>query len=254
MSGSSRSSTDRVAALRPLVERTRPVAPAGRRLLPVLPVLEPLLSPGGGEAGLRRGSVVGVSGGAGATALALALVAGPTRAGSWAAFVGTTGTGWAAAGEIGVDLQRVVVVHPPGSTGVPVIAALVDAFDVVVCGFGSAVSTTEARRLAARARERGAVLVIVGGQAGGVGRPRRWWPEALDVRLAVVGSAWTGPDDGAGHLQERRLVVEVGGRRGLDRSRRAELVLPDRAGGVDVPGDAAASELTARVLSLRQAG
>ncbi|MGH9177562.1 MAG: hypothetical protein ACRD0N_03275, partial [Acidimicrobiales bacterium] len=73
-----------------LAGRVQPVALAGERLLPVHPALAGLL-PGGG---LRRGSTVAV---AGSTSLALALVAGPSGAGSWCAAVGVPSLGLVAA-------------------------------------------------------------------------------------------------------------------------------------------------------------
>ncbi len=231
--------SSRVEHLRALVDRTRPVALAEQRVLPVLPGIEPLLVAGephgaGVAAGLRRGSVVGVAGHDGATTLALALAAGPTRSGSWAAFVGLPELGWAAAEELGLDLGRVVVVRPSDQARATVVAALVDAFDVVVVGFDGAPSATEARRLTARARERGSVLVVVGGRTGGVGRPRRAWPTATEIELTVVESTWKGLDDGAGHLRQRRALVEVGGRRGMQRAKRVELLLPGPSGQVAV--------------------
>ena len=255
----------RVEHLRALVDRTRPVSLAEQRVLPVLPALEELFAVGpAGVGGLRRGSVVGVSGHSGATALALALAAGPTRSGSWGAFVGLPELGWAAAGELGVDLGRVVVVRPTDRARATVIAALVDAFDVVVCGFDGMPSATEARRLAARARERGSVLVVVGGRAGGVGRARRAWPAAAEVQLTVVEAAWSGLGEGAGHLRERRVVVEVGGRRGLQRARRVELLLPGRFGDVrpapsveqlvEQPGERSVGGRSANVTPLRRVG
>jgi hypothetical protein len=70
----------------------------------------------------------------------------------------------------------------------------------------------------------------VGGRTGGVGRARRAWPGAPDAELQVVASTWTGPEDGAGHLRERRLTVQAGGRRALHRPRTLDLLLPDRSG------------------------
>jgi hypothetical protein len=213
-----------VTRLRALVDRIQPVTLAHERALPVLAPLEPLL-PG---AGLQRGSTVQVAGGPGATKLAFALLAGPTRAGSWAACVGLPELGWAGAAEVGVALERVVVVRPPERAWATVVAALVDAFDVVVCGPAHAPGAAEVRRLTARARERGAVLVAVGGAgaAGGApGRGRRAWP-GPDVRMSVTEARWSGPGQGWGHLRARRATVTVDGRRGLDRPRRADLWLP----------------------------
>lgn len=221
---------DRGAHLRELVEQIRPVTFAHERALPVLPALEPLLPSGG----LRRGATVQVAGGPGATALALALLAGPTRAGSWAACVGVPELGWAAAAELGVAMERIVVVRPTERSWTTVLAALVDAFDLVVCGPEQAPTPTEVRRLTARARERGAVVVAVGGPAGL--HARRAWPGA-DVRLTVVAADWTGPGQGWGHLAARRATVSVEGRRGLDRPRRTDLWLPGPEGVAPVePG------------------
>lgn len=248
---------ERIAQLRSVVERTRPVSLAEERLLPTLPALEGLLGEGP-SAGLRRGSVVGVVGQSGATALALALAAGPTRAGSWAAFVGLPELGWSAAAEMGVEMTRVVAVRPDGASGATVLAALVDDVDVVVCG-AEGVSRTEARRLGARIRERGSVLVVLAGTRGGVGRAGRIWPEPVDAELTVVDAVWHGLSDGAGHLRERTVTVEVGGRRGLDRGRRVQVLLPDRGGRATAVGGAAVegtvkANTGARVTPLRRVG
>ena len=240
---------DELARLRSVVERTRPVSTADQRLLPVLGVFEDLL-PGGG---LQRGSVVRVRGPVAATSLAFALAAGPTRAGSWVACVGATELGWAAAAESGIELERLVVVRPSESTLVGVLATLVDAFDVVVWGLSQRTSGTDARRLRARARERGAVLVLVD--------PRRRsaasdpWPEAADLELRGVGADWSGIGQGWGRLTSRRLVVEVTGRRGATRPRRGELLLPGPTGApsaaVEVPDSSHGPGSVASVVVLR---
>ena len=54
-----------------------------------------------------------------------------------------------------------MVVRPSESTLVGVLATLVYVFDVVVWGLSQRTSSTDARRLRARARERGVVLVLV---------------------------------------------------------------------------------------------
>src|SRR5207302_7365787 len=78
----------------------RPVSLARERTLPVLPALAELLP----EGGLRRGSTVTVLGDA--TSLALALLAGPSQAGSWCAAVGLPSLGLVAAAEVGIVLER----------------------------------------------------------------------------------------------------------------------------------------------------
>lgn len=229
---------ERLAHLRELAGDLRPVTLAGERCLPVLPAIEALL-PGGG---LRRGSTLAVSGG-GATALGHAVLAGPTRAGSWAAFLGGRRIGWSAAAEIGVALERVAVVEADDHQRATVLASLVDAFDLVVVGPGQRLDRSEVRRLEGRARERGAVLIALDhpGSVGVADGQRAPWPGA-DVHLRCGAGAWSGPGAGWGRLEARRTVVTVQGRRSFDRPRRVELWLPgpDGVQVVDEPSEGSA--------------
>src|SRR3954471_15599767 len=164
-----------VSRLQEVAARARPVALAREHVLPVLEPLQTLLPDG-----LRRGSTVAVGD---STSLALALLAGPSGHGSWAAAVGVSNLGLAAAAELGVALDRLVVVaDPPPNAWATVVAALVDALDVVVLRSRRRVGGNDARRLIARARERGSVLIVLGDS----------WPEAPDVRLSVVRTEWEG--------------------------------------------------------------
>lgn len=193
-------------------------------LLPLSDATSHLL-PGGG---LRPGALVHVSGGAGATTMALAMVAGPCRAGAWVGCVGFPELGWEAAGEVGLPLQRVVAVEIPGDARTPfrtkAMAAMVDAFELVVCGPGAVVTTSTARRLRARARERGSVLVQVSGRNfdGGARSSVVPRPEG-DVSLRVLGTEWEGLGRGWGYLSRRTTLVEVSGRGPLGRPRRCEV-------------------------------
>ena len=209
-------------ALRRVAERARPVTLAGERTLPVLPALAGLLP----EAGLRRGSTVAVDG-VGATTLALALGAAASAAGSWTAVVGLPSIGLAAAAELGVVLERLVVVDPPPEQWAVVVAALLDAVDVVHASRPPGrVSLGDARRLVARARERGAVLV---GGSGALG------PVGADVRLRLGPAEWRGPAaGGAGRLTSRVVEVVAGGRGAAARERRVVLELPGPDGAVRV--------------------
>jgi hypothetical protein len=222
-----------------LAERVRPVMLARDRQLPVLPALESLF-PGGA---LRRGSVVSVDAGpdSGATSLALALAAGPSRAGSWVAAVGLGSLGLLAAADLGVALDRLVLatgVPAVGPAGDParggrgesavgwaaIVAALVDGFDVVLVAAGPRVRRrpADARRLVARVRERGAVLVTVGGDLPG---------QPGNVRLTVTASRWEGlGKEERGYLRRRRVSVVASGRGEASRPRRAELWLPTEKG------------------------
>jgi hypothetical protein len=187
-------------------------------MLPVLDAFHPLLP----EAGLRRGTVVAVEGVA-ATSLALALAAGPSAQGSWVGVVGVASLGLAAAAELGVALERLVLVAPPSpGEWASVAATLVDAFDVVLAGPPRRGGVAVARRLQARVRERGAVLCTVRHTGGA----------EPDLTLASTAVGWDGLEPGAGYLRARRVEVEATGRRAASRSRRATLWLPDASGAV----------------------
>ena len=194
--------------LREIAGRVAPVALAGEQRLPVLPVLEGLFP----RKGLQRGTVVAVS----STSLALALLAAPSAEGSWSAIVGMPDAGALAAAELGVDLARCALVPDPGPTWPTVVAALLDAIDVVVLRPPGRTKASDARRLGARAKERGSVLVVAGGH----------WPEGPDVRLQVTSSTWTGLGDGHGALATRRLDVTATGRGASVRERRVSVPLP----------------------------
>ena len=177
------------------------------RMLPVLPVLRDLL-PG---RGLRRGSTVATQG---ATSLVIALLAAASRAGSWCAVVGLPGLGALAAAEAGVALDRLVLVPYPGPEWTAVVAALLDGVDIVVAAPAGPVVGSTTSRLAARARQRGSVLV-------GVGR----WPGA-DVVLDSTRGRWEGLDQGRGRLFRREMTVVVRGRGAASQPREARLWMP----------------------------
>lgn len=222
---------EKLAAVAALAERVRPVTLREEHRLPVLPALDRLL-PG---AGLRRGTTVSVGGAAGvggATSLALALVAAASQAGSWVAAVGLPSLGLAAADELGLALERLVLVAAPERDAWGgVVAALVDGFDVVVLSPGrTGVRPADARRLHARARERGAVLVQLG----------TGWPERADLELQVARSRWEGIEAGHGHLRARKVRVVRSGRGEAGPSTRVDLWLPDPSGEVTVAVDAVA--------------
>lgn len=225
---------DRPDRLAGVAERVRPLTLARERTLPVLAPLAPLLP----ETGLPRGAMVAV-GGPGAMSVAFALAAAPTAAGSWVALVGLPGAGLAAAAELGLALGRVAVIDPPDPGAWPgVVAALLGAFDLVLVAPGHRISPTTARRLTARARERGSVLLTVSSPVGAGSLPGQRgvgagsWPEAPELRLGVVAARWSGLGAGHGHLRARRLVVEATGRRSFARPRRVELLLPASDGSV----------------------
>jgi hypothetical protein len=222
-----------------LAELVRPAGGADEfgvhRVLPVLPELSGLL-PG---RGLRRGSTVAVATGSaapgsGGTSLLLALLAAASRAGSWCAVVGVPALGVLAAAESGIALERLALVPNPGPEWPTVVAALIDGVDVVVTAVPGPVSASIASRLAARARQRGCVLVPFG----------RW--DGADVTLQVMRGMWEGLGAGHGRLRRREVTITARGRGAAARPREITLWMPgittppppDPVAGVPSPGGA----------------
>lgn len=193
-------------ALRPSV----PVLSVSSALAPVLPD------------GLRRGSTVAVSG---SVALLLAVLGAASADGAWCALVGMPPISAEAARDFGIELSRLPLVPCPGSSWVVVVGALLDAVDVVVARAPARLADGDIRRLAARARSRGAVFVpyLTGGAH---------WPHA-DVRLSVEGGSWSGIGLGYGRLRQRQITVTAIGRGSAARGRTARLWLPTATGGVE---------------------
>lgn len=181
--------------------------------LPTVSALAELL-PG---SGLRRGASYSIEG---STALALATLVGASEAGSWCGVVGVPSLGTEAAAGLGVDLDRLALVPFPGTSWLEVVAALIEAVDIVVVRPPTRVFDADARRLAARVRQRGAVLVVLG-----------QWP-GCELRLTVTGSQWTGLGAGHGHLLARQVTVSTIGRGSAGRPRVARLWLPDPDGNI----------------------
>jgi hypothetical protein len=203
--------------------------------MPLLPALTSLFP----EGGLRRGSIVAVDG-VGATSLALAVAAGPSASGSWTAVVGDPGLGLAAAAEAGVVLERMLVIDPQSGAGekaaAGVVAALVGAVDVVLVGPGVRIRPADVRRLTARMRERGSVLIRI----GAIDEP------GVDVGLRIVESEWAGLGVGHGLLRARRVRIETQGRGSAARPRGAALLLPGPQGAPVALGEAEAETTETR--------
>lgn len=226
---------------------------AVERSLPVMAALRSLL-PGGC---LRRGSTVVIAGPAtpgpaasgprseaaraeraqrnsvpvaGSTSLLFGLLAEASAAGSWCAVVGLPTLGLVAAAEAGVAIERLALVPHPGPEWTGVVAALLDGVDIVVAATPGPVPARAAERLAARARQRGVVLVPVGR-----------WPGA-DLTLEVVDGAWHGLGDGWGRLRGREVEVVAYGRGAAARTRRAHLWLPGATGSATPSRSESATE------------
>lgn len=149
--------------------------------------------------------------------LAMALMAGPSAAGSWSAVVGAGEFGVEAAAELGVDLDRTILVADPGQAWLEVVAALIDVMPMVVVRPPEAVTTHQASRLAARLRKRDGMLIALGD-----------WPHA-EARLSIHKSSWSGLGRGHGRLTGHRAELLAELRTGQRRT--AELWLPSLAQG-----------------------
>lgn len=187
------------------------VRPLDESVLPVLPALRPVLP------GLRRGQVLEVDA---AGALALALLAGPSGAGSWCAVVGVPELGVLAASAMGCEPERLLLVDEPGERWVDAVAVLLEAVDVVLVRPPVRPPSPVVRRLAALARTSGSCLLVAGA-----------WEGAM-TRVRVASSLWVGLEQGHGHLRGRRVNVVAEGRGAGGRPRSAWLWLPGPDGSV----------------------
>ncbi|MEP9385116.1 hypothetical protein [Nocardioides sp. KR10-350] len=167
---------------------------------------------------LRAGGAYSVDG----MALAMALLAGPSRAGEWCAVVGADDFGAEAAAELGINLDRTILVPEPRESWLEATAALIDVTTLVAVRPPARVPASVADKLAARLRTRGAALVALCDRGAE-------WPRA-EVRLSTAGPQWSGAGRGEGHLRSRRLEVEV--RRGAAPARRTSVWFPADDGEV----------------------
>jgi hypothetical protein len=163
----------------------------GRRTLPTAPAVAPLL-PGGA---LRSGVAYAAPG---SLALAMLLLAGPSAAGAWCGVVGIPEFGAEAAGELGIALDRLVLVPDPEEHWLAVTAQLTEVLPVVlVRPPAKGASPAEAARLASRLRQRDATLLVAGTWSG------------AEATLETTGGSWSGIGAGWGYLAARELDVTV---------------------------------------------
>ncbi len=220
---------------------------ASERTLPVHESLTGLLP------ALQRGSTIACGGRAGVS-LALALAVAPSAEGAWIGVAGLPELGIRAAADMGVALERLVMVtgcdvqsgrqsggHSGGHSGgawVDVLAAMIDGFDVILVGRRvGRLASGAVRRLQARAQSRGVVMLTVGVPALG-----------SDLRMTADDDQWVGLGNGHGVASGRRVLVEIGGRR-MPRSQQATMWLPDAKGGLTTaePSTKVTAEVTAFV-------
>jgi hypothetical protein len=197
---------DRVRELQARISRMQ-ATKLDSRLLPTHPAIASLL-PGGG---LKEGAAYSIDGSA---TLLLALLAGPSAAGSWCGVVGLPEFGVEAAARFGIDLDRLVLVPHPGDQWLTVTAAIADVMSVVVTKPPARANDSSIARLAARLRQRGTTLLVLGN-----------WPQS-DAMLSLSESDWSGIGGGHGYLSAREVTVTVTSKTS-GRPRSARLWLPD---------------------------
>ena len=129
--------------------------------------------------------------------LAMALMAGPSRAGEWSAVIGVDDFGLEAAAAYGLDLDRTVIIPDPGEHWLSVAAGLLEVATLVVVRPPVQVSEQQAERLRSRLRQKDAALVCLGG-----------WPRS-DATLRITASTWFGLGRGHGHLSRRQVEVMI---------------------------------------------
>jgi hypothetical protein len=200
------STGDRVRELQERI-RSMQATKLDTRSIPTHPALAELL-PGGS---LMAGSSYSVEN---SLTLLMALLAGPSAAGSWCGVVGIPEFGIEAAASFGIDLDRLALVPHPGEHWLTVAAALADVLTVVVARPSKHASDGAIARLAARIRQRGATLIVLGA-----------WPQS-EAMLSLSESRWNGIGSGHGYLSERQATVTVTSRAGA-RPRSGRLWLPD---------------------------
>lgn len=204
-----------LAAIDPKVlEAVRPTTLSKEQLLDVPDVLQPLFPWGG----LQRGWSIGISGD-GAWSLTAAMLAPSLGEQGWLAVVGAPLANLVAAAEVGVRMDRVLVVDtPPTGQWGTVIASLLEAVQAVVIAPQSRIGGRDARRIGARLREQRGTLVHLDGGAT--------WPNGLDMSLVCTTTEWQGIGEGHGYLRFRRMNVEAVGRRSASRPRSVSVWMP----------------------------
>jgi len=184
-------------------------AASGNATVPVHALLADLFP----SRGLERGHIYGIRGGA-SVSLLYALAAGATREGAWLAMVDMPRAGLVAAEQHGIAMHRLLCVSvDDGAAWGAVVGALVDGLDLVAVA-SPRCSPAEARRIAARARAAGTVVIVVGAPGG----------FEVDATLAVGTHGW----EFDAHAVSRDVTVSCSGRRiHPGRSVRALLPGPD---------------------------
>ncbi len=181
-------------------------------LLPLDPALEGLLPDGG----LRVGAAYCIDP---SPSLLGALLAPPSRKGTWCAVVGMPAVGVEALAGFGVDLARLLLVPDPGERWLTVTSVLSEVVPLVAVRPRGSVREADAARLNARLRDRGCTLLVTA----------PWAESQATIRLEDP--EWRGLHEGWGLLEERLVTVTASLRRGGG-ARRVRVRLPGPEGTV----------------------
>lgn len=190
------------------MQRRRSDAP----LLPVPTALEPLLPDGG----LRVGSSYSISP---SPSLLGALLSASSQRGSWCAVIGMPTLGVEAMADLGVSLDRLILVPEPGARWLSIASSLSEVVPLVAVHPRSRVSDAEISRVNARLRDRASTLLVTAA-----------WPQA-EAAIRIERTEWLGLGSGWGLLSERIVTLSAAGRR-LQQPRRVQVRLPDALGSV----------------------
>jgi len=210
------------------VVKIAPVVLAKELLMPVPEVFHQVL-PG---TGLQRGWTTHVAGSASGGVFAWAMLSEVTRSGGWVAAVDIPGISLAAASEVGVSVERVLVISGvDAQSWAATMGALIGSVDAVIYGAPRhRIQPSAHRKLVSRCRERGTVLMQL--TCGHSTRQSSPPPVEADISFEVQPVRWAGLGKGYGRLESRTISVSVSGRRAQGRVRRGTFMLPDVDGSV----------------------
>lgn len=180
--------------------------------LPLDPALEGLLP----DPGLRVGSSYSLSP---SPSLLGALLAAPSQKGSWCAIIGMPTIGIEAMSDLGVELERLILVPEPGPRWLTVATALSEVIPLIAVHPRSRVADADISRLNARLRDRGCTLLVTAP-----------WPQS-EATIRVEETEWHGLGSGWGLLADRTVTLSSSGRR-LESVRRVRVQMPTPLGQV----------------------
>ena len=188
---------NQLATVRSLQQRISEMQPLrlGEGGLPVAPELRPLLPSGV----LQKGAPTSVRG---SLQLSLSLLAAASAGGAWCGVIGVPNLGFECAEQLGLALERLVVVPEPGRHALSIAGMLGEVLTALVLLPSQRPAAGEVERLNARLRDHGTALIVMDE-----------WPRSA-ASLRVAGSRWSGLGEGHGLLRVHELTVDSTDRRG----------------------------------------